>query len=86
MTFKNQLQICDLVPRANNCNVWFFFFCLFSCRLLCSVSPSGMLQAQLRNVPGSKGKEDKQFLEVKMSRTWLNKMISKKDEIFLFNI
>jgi len=52
--------------------------------LLCSVSPTGRLQAQLRNVPGSKGKEDKQFLEVKMSRTLLNKMISKKEEICLF--
>ena len=60
------------------------FFLSFFFRLLCSVSPTGRLQAQLRNVPGSKGKEDKQFLEVKMSRTLLNKMISEKDYIFLF--
>ncbi|XP_015768019.1 PREDICTED: acylamino-acid-releasing enzyme-like [Acropora digitifera] len=42
--------------------------------LLCSVSPTGRLQAQLRNVPGSKGKEDKQFLEI-WSRSHLLKSI-----------
>ena len=64
---------------TNLCS-WYFrlWHYIFVCRLLCSVSPTGRLQAQLRNVPGSKGKEDKQFLEVKMSRTLLNKMIIKK--------
>ncbi|XP_015764968.1 PREDICTED: acylamino-acid-releasing enzyme-like [Acropora digitifera] len=42
--------------------------------LLCSVSPTGRLQAQLRNVPGRKGKEDKQFLEI-WSRSHLLKSI-----------
>ena len=33
-------------------------------RQLSSVSPSGNLQAIVRKVPGTKGQEDKQFLEV----------------------
>ena len=79
MPFKNQVQICGLGASACDIICIFFF-----CRLLRSVSATGRLQAQLRNVPGSKGKEDKQFLEVKMSRTLLNKMISKKDQVLLF--
>ena len=38
---------------------------IFNRQLSC-VSPSGQLQAIVQKVPGNKGKEDKQFLEVRV--------------------
>lgn len=56
-----------------------------------SVSPSGQLQAIVRKVPGNKGKEDKQFLEVHVwakfysKLNWYRKMLKLQSEIDINN-
>ena len=64
-------------------NYFFAYFFYFSYRQLSCASPSGQLKAIVRKVPGNKGKEDKQFLEV--SRVWvmLKKFISDQLHVIL---